>query len=152
METRLQELHIELPLPAKSVANYLPYRQEGNLLFISGQLPMINGTLQCTGKMGAEIQDLDTGKQLARLCAINLLSQLRDACHGNLQQVHQCIKLTIFVATTTNFYHIADVANGASDLLVEVMGEAGKHSRSAIGVAALPLNAPIEIEAIFSLK
>lgn len=151
MEENLHKLNIILPEPAKSVANYLPYRREGNLLFISGQLPMQQGKLVATGKIGQDL-DITSAKQSARLCAINLLAQLKAACQGDFALVNQCIKLTIFIAATTDFYQIAEVANGASDLMVEVMGENGKHSRSAIGVMALPFNAPVEVEAIFSLK
>lgn len=151
IETRLRELGITLPEAAKSLASYVPFVIEGEMLFISGQLPMQDGKLLASGQCGDQI-DLAQGQQLARQCAINILAQLKEACQGDWSQVGRCVKLTVFVSVANDFAEIAQVANGASELIATVLGERGQHSRSAVGVAMLPLHAPVEVEAIFSLQ
>lgn len=151
VEKRLQTLNLVLPEAAKSIASYVPFQEAGKLLFISGQLPLQDGKLLLVGKCGREI-NLSSGQQLARQCAVNVLAQLKAACQGNWSRVLQCVKLTVFVAVDPEFTEIAQVANGASELLQAVLGEAGRHSRSAIGVASLPLNAPVEVEAVFLMQ
>lgn len=144
--SRLANLGIELPKAATPAANYVSYMQTGSLIFTSGQLPLKDGKLISTGKLGAEL-DVDAGQEAAKQCAINILSQL-EAATGDLETIIRIVKLTIFVASTPDFTSQHLVGNGASDLLVAVLGDKGKHARSAVGVPCLPLNAPVEIEAI----
>jgi len=150
IENRLAELGIKIPEAATPVANYVTTQLSGNMLFVSGQLPLIDGKPVSTGKLGTEVS-LEEGKRAARACAINLLAQAQHAL-GNLAKIQKVVKITAFVAADPTFYDIPQVANGASDLLVEILGDAGKHTRSAVGIAVLPMNVPIEIEAIFEVK
>ncbi len=150
IENRLAQMGIVLPDPPAPVAAYIPVRTSGNLVFVSGQLPIIAGTPQ-SGKLGHDI-DIETGAAAARVCAINLLAQVRHACGGDLDRMDQVIKLTGFVNSTPDFIDHPKVVNGASEFLVEVLGDAGKHARSAVGVSSLPFGAPVEIEGIFSLR
>jgi enamine deaminase RidA (YjgF/YER057c/UK114 family) len=149
IQNRLAALGVTLPAAAAPAANYVPFAQSGKLVLPAGQLPLVDGKLAATGLLG---RDLDTaaGKEMARLCAINVLAQLQ-AATGDLERIARLVKITVFVASTPDFTEQHLVANGASDFLVEVLGEAGKHARSAVGVAVLPLNAPVEIEAIAEL-
>lgn len=149
VETRLLAMGVTLPPAAAPAANYVPYSLSGKLLFTAGQLPLENGKLAATGLLG---RDLDTaaGKAAARLCAINVLAQAR-AATGDLQTVARLVKITVFVASTPDFTEQHLVANGASDLLAEALGDKGRHARSAVGVASLPLNAPVEVEAVFEI-
>ena len=144
--SRLAKLGIELPKAATPAANYVSYAKSGTLIFTAGQLPLKDGKLISTGKLGAEL-DLESGQEAAKQCAINILSQL-EAATGDLERIVRIVKLTIFVASSPEFISQHVVGNGASDLLVAVLGEKGKHARSALGVSCLPLNAPVEIEAI----
>lgn len=144
--SRLAKLGIELPKAATPAANYVSYIQTGSLIFTAGQLPLKDGKLISTGKLGAEL-DVKAGQEAARQCAINILAQL-EAATGDLETITRIVKLTIFVASTPNFTSQHLVGNGASDLLVAVFGDKGKHTRSGVGVPSLPLNAPVEIEAI----
>jgi enamine deaminase RidA (YjgF/YER057c/UK114 family) len=146
IEKRLQDLGITLPQAAAPAANYVPYAQSGNLLFTAGQLPLKDGKLAFTGLLG---RDLDTtaGREAAKFCAVNILAQARAAL-GSLERIRRIVKITVFVASTPDFAEQHLVANGASDLLAAVLGEAGKHARSAVGTASLPLNAAVEIEAL----
>ncbi len=148
-EQRLSALGIELPKAAAPAANYVPFMRTGNLLFTAGQLPLNAGHLIATGLLG---QDLDAtkGQEAARQCAINILAQAKAAL-GDLENIAKIVKITVFVASTPDFTTHHLVANGASDLLVAVLGDRGKHARSAVGVASLPLNAPVEIEAIIEV-
>ncbi|MEV8567641.1 RidA family protein [Streptomyces sp. NPDC051322] len=148
VETRLAELGVPLPEPARSVANYLPWTRSGNLLRTSGQLPLRDGALVATGLLGQNL-DVATGQLSARWCAVNVLAQAKAAL-GDLGQIRQLLKITVFVAGVPGFAEHHLVANGASDLFVEALGEAGKHARSAVGVAALPMRAPVEIEAVIA--
>jgi len=150
VESRLLDLGVELPTPAASVANYLPYSRTGNLLFTSGQLPLRDGKLIATGLLGADL-DVAAGRQAAQWCAANVLAQVR-AATGDLAAVKQLLKIVVFVAGAPGFTDHHLVANGASDLFVHALGERGKHARSAVGMAALPMNAPVEVEAVIELQ
>ncbi len=148
---KLQALGIELPTPAAPVANYVGFVKSGNHVFISGQLPFENGKLAYIGKVGSEVS-LEDAKKAAKLCAIGILAQLKVVCDGDLQRATKCIKLGIFVNGDANFKDHPMVANGASDLMVEVLGDAGKHARAAVGSGSLPLGVAVEVDAIFEIK
>lgn len=150
VDSRLAELGVVLPTPAAAVANYLPYVISGSLVFVSGQLPLVDGKVTVTGRLGADVS-LEDGQKAARQCAINLLAQARAAAGGDLDRVTRLVRLGGFVASTPDFTDQPKIVNGASDLMVEVLGDAGRHSRAAVGVASLPLNAAVEIEAVFEL-
>ena len=149
VEARLAELGLSLPAAATPLANYVPWRLSGHLLFIAGQLPMRDGSVAITGKLGAEVS-VEQGQEAARLCALMILAQAR-AATGDLDRVRRCLELGVFVACTPDFTEHPKVANGASDLLVEVLGEAGRHSRFAVGVPSLPFDAAVEIRATFEI-
>ncbi len=148
--SRLAELGITLPKAAAPAANYLPYTIAGNILYISGQLPLKDGALTATGLVGSDV-DLDAAKSAAELCAINLLSQANAALDGDLGRIRQVVKINGFVASAPGFTNQHLVINGASDLLASVLGDAGKHARAAVGMAALPLNAAVEIDAMMEI-
>lgn len=150
-EEKLNSMGITLPTPAAPVANYVGFVKSGNAVFISGQLPLEDGKLKFVGKVGSEVLDEDA-KAAAKLCAINLLAQLKVACEGNLDRVVRCVKLGIFVNGDANFTNHPAVANGASDLIAEVFGDAGKHARAAVGSGSLPLGVSVEVDAIFEIK
>jgi enamine deaminase RidA (YjgF/YER057c/UK114 family) len=150
IEARLKELGIELPLPAVPVANYVPYTISGNLVFISGQLCQWNGELRHIGKLGAGIAIAD-GQAAARLCALNILAHLRTACGGDLDRVRRCVRLGGFVNCTPEFTGMPQIVNGASNLMVEVFGDIGRHARAAVGVSSLPGGVAVEVEAIFEI-
>lgn len=146
IQKRLAALGVTLPAASAPAANYLPYARSGALVLTAGQLPLDGGALTATGLLGRDV-DMEAGKAAARQCAINVLAQLQAAA-GDLERLERLVKITVFVASAPGFTEQHLVANGASDFLVEVLGERGKHARSAVGVAALPLNAAVEIEAI----
>jgi len=148
IETRLAELGIALPQPAAPVASYVPVVVAGGLAHVSGQLPFIDGAL-VSGRLGEDV-DLDLGARAARACALMILAQL-NAALGSLDRVERVVKLGAFVNSAAGFTDQPKVANGASDLMVEVFGEAGKHARSAVGVPVLPLGAAVEVDAIVAL-
>jgi enamine deaminase RidA (YjgF/YER057c/UK114 family) len=148
---KLAKLGLTLPPPAPAVAVYVPYVITGNLVFISGQLPMENGKVKFTGCVGQELE-LAPAQEAARLCALNILAQLDAACGGALDHVEKCIRIGVFVASAPGFFDQPKVANGASELMEQLFGEAGKHARTAVGVNALPLNAAVEVDAIFALR
>jgi enamine deaminase RidA (YjgF/YER057c/UK114 family) len=150
IQNRLSALGVTLPAAAAPAANYVPFAQSGNLLLTAGQLPLAEGKLMASGLLGRDL-DTDAGKKAARLCAINILAQIQ-AATGDLERIAHLVKITVFVASTPDFTEQHLVANGASDFLADVLGERGKHARSAVGVAVLPLNAAVEIEAIVELK
>ncbi|MFS8046916.1 RidA family protein [Rhizobium sp. BR 314] len=150
IEARLTELGITLPQAAAPAANYVPYVISGNLLYLSGQLPMENGKIGVTGHLGKDV-DVAGGQRAAELCAINILAQAKAALGGDLGRIKRLIKLNGFVASTPDFVEQHLVINGASNLLANVLGEAGKHARAAVGMAALPLNAVVEIDAILEI-
>lgn len=150
IDSRLAELNIKLPEPPPPVASYVPYVVSGKLVFISGQVTLAEGGLQYVGIVGKNLS-LEDGKAAARLCAINVLAQLRIAAGGNLDAVKRCVRLGVFVNAVPGFAQQPEVANGASDLIVEVFGEAGRHSRAAVGAGSLPRNVAAEVEAVFEL-
>ena len=147
IDMKLKELGIVLPKPMAPVANYVPWVKTGRLVFIAGQLPMQDGKLQYQGPVKSDGE----GAKAAQLCGINLIAQLREACDGDLSKVTRIVKLVGFVDAAGGLASIPAVVNGASDLMVEVFGEAGKHARSSVGVAALPLGAAVEVEAIVEI-
>lgn len=150
IEKRLGDLGVTLPVAAAPAANYVPYCRSGNLLFNAGQLPLREGKLQASGLLGREV-DTASGKEAAKYCAINILAQAKAAL-GDLEKIRRLVKITVFVASAPDFVEQHLVANGASDFLVAVLGDRGKHARSAVGAASLPLNAAVEIEAIFEVE
>ncbi len=143
---RLAELGIEIPEVAKPVASYVPATVAGNLVFTAGQLPFVNGALPATGKVGAEVSAEDA-KEYARTAVLNALAAAQTAI-GSVDRITRIVKLVVFVASAPEFSGQPSVANGASDTLVEIFGDAGRHARSAVGVAVLPLDAPVELELI----
>lgn len=150
IDARLTELEIELPAAPAPAANYAPTVLAGSMLYVSGQLPMEDGECVYTGQLGGSVY-LDDGVAAARLCAINILAQVKAACGGDWSRMKRCVRLGGFVAATPDFTQHPDVVNGASDLMAEVLGEAGVHARAAVGVASLPFWASVEVEAIFEL-
>jgi enamine deaminase RidA (YjgF/YER057c/UK114 family) len=150
VQKRLDELGITLPTPAAAVANYVPYALAGNLAFISGQLPLTDGKLQVAGRLGDTLT-VDDGYRAARLCGLNLLAQARAVAGGNLDKV-RLVRMTAYVNSAADFTDQPKVINGASDLMVEVLGDAGRHARVAVGVNTLPLGAAVEIEAVFEVE
>ncbi len=148
-ERRLTELGIELPEAVAAQANYVPYVVADDFIYISGQIPFVDGKPGPIGRLG-DTMSVEDGQAVARLCAINIISQLKAALDGNLDRIKQCVKLGGFVSCTPDFGDQPQVINGASDLLVDVFGDAGRHSRFAVGVAALPFGVPVEIDAIFT--
>ena len=151
IDQRLKELNIELDDASVPAGSYVPYVITNNLVFISGQLPFINGKLTIKGKVGDNVS-LDDAVKMSEACAKALLSQLKAACNGNLDKVTKVVKLGGFVASAPNFTDQPKVINGASDLIVNIFGDKGKHSRFAVGVATLPLNVPVEIDGIFEIE
>lgn len=145
-EERLQQLGLRLPAPPTPVANFVTSVREGKLVYLSGQGPTVDGVPVVQGKLGRNLS-LEQGYEAARLCALNLLGVLHHEI-GSLSRVRRIVKLLVFVASETGFADQPRVANGASDLLVEVFGERGKHARSAIGTSQLPFDIPVEIEMI----
>lgn len=149
IEKRLSDMDVTLPAAAAPAANYVPFVRSGNLLFPSGQLPMKDGKLAVTGLLGRDL-DVAAGKEAARLCAINILAQAKAAL-GDLDKIRRLVKINIYVASSPDFTEQHLVGNGASDFFAEVLGERGKHARVAVGMAALPLNAAVEIESILEV-
>lgn len=150
IESRLKELGITLPQAATPAANYVPYTISGNLLYLSGQLPIEGGKIAVTGLLGQDV-DVAAGSRAAELCAINILSQAKAALGGDLGRIVRILKLNGFVASVPTFTEQHLVINGASNLLANVLGDAGKHARAAVGMAALPLNAAVEIDAVIEI-
>jgi enamine deaminase RidA (YjgF/YER057c/UK114 family) len=146
-EERIEELGIALPGAITPLAAYVPTVRSGGMVYVSGQVPLVEGKVAYTGRLGTSALSLEDGVQAARRCAINVLAALK-AELGELSRVRRVVKVTGFVASEPDFADQPKVINGASELFVEVFGEAGKHARSAIGVAALPLGVPVEVEAI----
>ena len=145
-EARLVELGITLPAAPAALASYVPWVRTGSLVFISGQVPLRDGALEHVGSVGAGVSQEQAVIE-ARQCALNAVAQLRAAV-GSLDNVTRIVKVTVFVASAPGFHAQPAVGNGASDLLVEVFGDAGRHARAAVGVAELPLGAPVEVELI----
>ncbi len=151
IDKKLEELNIQLPEAAAPVANYVGYQVIDNMVYISGQIPLIDGKLHFPGSVPEDVT-IEDAHQAARLCGINILAQLKAACNGDLEKVERCVKLGGFVQSQRGFTDHPKVINGASNLMVEVFGEAGKHTRFAVGAPSLPLNTSVEIDAIFQLK
>lgn len=149
IDSRLAELNIKLPEPPAPVASYVPYVVSGNQVFISGQVTMADGSLKYVGIVGKDIS-LEDGKAAARLCAINVLAQLRAAA-GDLDRVKRCVRLGVFVNAVPGYAQHPEVANGASDLMLEVFGDAGRHTRASVGAGSLPRNVAVEVDAVFEL-
>jgi len=150
IDARLKAEGVTLPLPAAPAANYVPFVIANGLLVISGQLPMEGGAPAVKGKLGQEVS-LEGGQRAARICAINVLAQAQAAL-GDLGRIRRCVRLGGFVASTHDFTDQHKVVNGASDLIAAVLGEAGKHARAAVGVPSLPLDAAVEVEALFAVE
>lgn len=150
IDARLKELGIDLPEAAAPAANYVPYVVSGNHVFVAGQITLLNGELQYQGKVGQDFS-VDEGYQAARLCALNILAQVKAACGGDLDKIKRCVRLGGFVNAGGDFHDHPKVINGASDLMVEVLGDAGRHARAAVGAPALPLNVAVEVDAIFEI-
>ena len=149
-EKRLSDLGLELPEAAVPVANYVPYAISGALVYISGQLPLRGGKLLFTGKVGDTVS-IDEAAAAARQSALNIISLLKLACEGDLDRMKGVVRLGGFVAAGSNFTDHSKVINGASDLMVEVFGAAGRHARAAVGCPSLPLDAPVEVDAIIEI-
>lgn len=150
IDARLKELGIELPQAAAPAANYIPYVVSGNLVFVAGQITLWNGEIKYKGKVGTDVSTED-GYQAARLCALNLIAQVREAAGGDLDRVKRVVKLGGFVNSGPDFIDQPEIVNGASDLMVEVFGDKGKHARFAVSAASLPRNVAVEVDGIFEL-
>ncbi len=147
---KLADLGITLPTPMAPLANYVPFIRQDGLVVVSGQVPARDGAIAFTGKLGAAVS-LEAGQDAARLCFINVLAQLREACEGDLDRVARVIRLGGFIAAGPEFSQHALVMNGASDLAVAVFGDVGRHARSTIGVPSLPGDAAVEVEGMFAI-
>lgn len=151
VESRLAELGIDLPRPSTPAANYVPYVVSGDLVFVAGQVNVWNGEITQTGRLGDGVS-LEEGYAAARVCGLNLIAQLREACGGDLNRVKRVVKLGGFVSSADGFTDQPEVVNGASDLMVEVFGEAGKHARFAVGAPVLPRDVSVEVDGIFEIS
>lgn len=150
IEARLKELGLDIPTPAAPAANYVPFVVSGRQVFLAGQITLWNGELKHVGKLGAGL-DIKDGQAAARICALNLIAQAKAACGGELDRLVRWIKINGFVNSAVDFTDQPKVMNGASDLLVEVFGERGRHARAAVGVASLPFGVAVEIDGIFEI-
>lgn len=151
IKTRLEEMGYEMPQAAKAVAAYVPFVKSGAHLFISGQIPFLNGQAMHQGILGKDLE-VAQGQEAAKACALNILAQLNEAIEGDLSRVKRCVKLGGFVACVPEFIQQPQVINGASELIAEALGEIGQHARSAVGVPSLPLNCAVEVDAIFEIE
>ncbi|HMA16886.1 MAG TPA: RidA family protein [Thermoanaerobaculia bacterium] len=151
IDERLRELAIDLPDASTPAANYVPSVRSGNLLYLTGQLSQWNGERRFIGKLGREF-DIAAGQQAARLCALNLIAHLRQALDGDLDRVVRCVRIAGYVNSVPDFTGQSQVVNGASDVFVSVFGEAGRHTRMAVGVSALPYDVAVEVEGIFEVS
>jgi enamine deaminase RidA (YjgF/YER057c/UK114 family) len=149
VEARLREMGITLPVPAAPIANYIPFSITGNLLVVSGQIPLVEGRIAFTGKVGESVS-VEDAVAAARVCFINLVAQVKAAA-GELDRVARVVRLGGFIAAPASFTQHAVVMNGASDLAVALFGEAGRHARTTIGVPSLPGDAAVEVEGMFEL-
>ena len=150
VDARIADLGLDVPEVAAPVANYVGFVQSGNLVFISGQVPIKDGKFQFQGKLG-ESMSVEDAQAAARLCAINIIAQAKAACDGDLDRVQRVVKLTGFVNSTGDFTDQPKVINGASDLMVEVFGDKGRHSRAAVSAASLPAGVAVEVEAVVEI-
>ena len=150
IDTQLKTLDIDLPSAPAPIGSYVPYVVTGNLVFISGQIPFKDRELTYVGKVGTELS-VEDGQAAARQCALNLLAQLKEACGGDLDKVVRCVRVGGYVNATPQFTQHPVVMNGASDLMVAVFGEQGRHARFAVGAGELPAGAAVEVEAVFEI-
>ena len=150
IEQKLKEKGLELPEAPKPLAAYVPATKSGNLIFTAGQIPLQNGELKFSGKVGKDLS-IDEAKSAAEICLLNGLSVIKSEC-GSLDNIAKIVKITVFINSADGFVDQAQVANGASELLVELFGEKGKHARSAVGVSELPINSAVEIELIVEVE
>lgn len=150
IDARLQELGLALPAAAAPAANYVPYVQTGNLVFVSGQITLQDGALQFVGRVGDDFTT-EEAYDAAKLCGLNLIAQVKAACGGDLDRVKRVVRLGGFVNCTADFTDQPKVINGASDLMAEVFGDVGKHARAAVGVNTLPLGVAVEVEGVFEI-
>jgi enamine deaminase RidA (YjgF/YER057c/UK114 family) len=150
IDARLKELGITLPAASTPAANYVPTVQSGKLVFVAGQISQENGQVKHVGKLGREIS-IEEGQKAARLCALNIVAHVKNACGGDLDRVKRCVRVGGFVNSTPEFTDQPQVVNGASDVIVAIFGDAGKHARAAVGVAALPRGVSVEVDAIFEI-
>ena len=146
VEEKIKQMGITIPEAAKPLAAYIPALQVGNLVMTSGQVPIVNGQIKFSGKVGKELSE-EQGREAAKLCAINCLSAIKSVI-GNLDRIKRIVKLTVFVNSADGFTAQPKIANGASEFIVEIFGDTGKHVRSAVGVSELPLNSAVEVEMI----
>ncbi len=151
VDVRLKSLGIELPNPSTPGANYVPFVRSGDLVFLTGRLSQWNGERRFVGKLGREF-GVEEGQQAARLCALNLVAQIRAALEGDLDRVTRCVRVAGYVNSTPDFTAQSQVINGASDLFVQLFGEVGRHTRMAVGVSALPYGVAVEVEAVFEVR
>ena len=151
VEAKLAAMCLAVPPPAPPAANYVPAVISGKMLFVSGQLPSQDGEFKYLGKLGKDFS-IEEGQAAARLCALNILAQVKEALHGDFDRVVRCVRLGGFVNSTDDFTDQPKVMNGASDLIGEVFGEKGRHARAAVGVNTLPLGVAVEVEALFEIK
>jgi enamine deaminase RidA (YjgF/YER057c/UK114 family) len=151
IDARLAELGIELPEAAAPAANYIPYVVTGKLIMVSGQIPMSGGKIKGIGKVGRDVTTADAA-EIAQTCALNLIAQAKAACGGDLDKIARVVKLGGFVNCVDDYTEQPEVVNGASNLMVDVFGDAGHHSRFAVGTNALPRGVAVEVEGIFELK
>lgn len=151
IDQHLAELKLELPNPASPMANYVPAVRTGNLLFLSGQICQWNGERRFTGKLGEEIS-IEQGKEAAKLCALNLIAQAKRALDGDLDRIVRVVRLGGFVNAAPGFADQPQVVNGASDLMVAVFGDAGRHARTAVGVGSLPGGVAVEVDAVLEVR
>lgn len=147
VDARLAELGIEVPEAAAPVANYVGFVQTGNLVFVSGQVPLVDGAFKFQGKVGSDFS-VEEGQEAARICAINIIAQLKAACGGDLDRVQRIVRLGGFVNSTPEFGDQPKVINGASDLMVAVFGDKGRHTRAAVSAGALPVGVAVEVDAV----
>lgn len=150
IDARLKELGIELPNAPMPAANYVPFVVAGSMLFVAGQITAVNGEIKYKGKLGKDLA-VEDGYQAARICGLNLIAQAKAACGGDLDRIKRVVKLGGFVNATPEFTDHPKVVNGASDLMAEVFGDAGKHARFAVGASSLPLGIAVEVDAIFEI-
>lgn len=150
IDARLKELGITLPEAPMPAANYVPFVRSGNLIFVAGQIPMDGGKPQFIGKLGREFK-IEDGQKAARLCALNVIAQMRAALGGDLDKVKRCVRVGGFVNAMPDFGDQPQVINGASDVIVQIFGDAGKHARAAVGVGSLPRGVATEVEAVFEV-
>ena len=151
IESRLADMGVTIPSPAAPLASYVGHVVHNGIVIVSGQLPMVDGKLAYTGILGQDVS-VEDAAQAAKICAINILAQVKIACDGDLDQIERCIRLGGFVASTPQFGDHPKVINGASDFIGEALGDKGAHARAAVGVAALPFNTCVEVEGMFAIK